>query len=112
MLGGRLSATLPAGRLEYRRRFHLPNGMVLALGVGAQYEGSSSGGGGSSSSSGGGSGGSSGSGRSGSSSRQRHRFKPFLGCQLQLSTGGAEGGEPARVWPASPAALVERVVPA
>lgn len=82
MLGGRLSATLPAGRLEYRRRFRLPNGMVLALGAGAQHEGGSNG------RSGGGSGDSSGGGR-----RRRHRFRPFLGCQLQLAAGGADGGE-------------------
>ncbi|PRW44374.1 DUF3685 family [Chlorella sorokiniana] len=104
VLGGRLSATLPAGRLEYRRRFHLPNGMVLALGVGAQYEGSccscssssSSGGSSSSGSRGGGMGsacGSSSGSSSGGSARRRHRFKPFLGCQLQFSAGGAEEGD-------------------
>lgn len=68
MLGGRLCASLPAGRLEYRRRFKLHNGMVLALGAGAQYH-------------------------SGGGRGRRRRFKPFLGCQLQLTGGDGDGGE-------------------
>ena len=64
VLGGRLTASLPAGRLEYKKRFKLPNGALLALGAGLEYRGGGSG-----------------------HRRRRRRFKPFLGCQLQFDSG-------------------------
>lgn len=64
VLGGTLTATLPSAKLEFRRRFKLPNGTVLALGAGVAAE------------------------TVGSGSRRRRRLKPFLGCQLQLDHGG------------------------
>lgn len=75
VLGGQLSASLPGGRLEYRKRFKLPNGALLALGAGLQVTG----------------GGSDGIGAGRRRQRPR-RLKPFLTCQLQMDSSSSGGG--------------------
>lgn len=69
VLGGRLTVSLPACRLEYRKRFKLPNGALLAVGAGLERCGREAGGDGAAGGGG------------------WLRFKPFFGCQLQVDSG-------------------------
>lgn len=74
-MGGQLTVSLPAARMEYRKRFKLPNGALLALGAGLQLTGGGSSSGGL------------------HRRRRRRRVKPFLSCQLQVDSGAAGSDE-------------------